>query len=344
MLDDRKAAILKAVIEKYIETAQPVGSAAVAKRSDIDVSSATVRHELGALESEGYLDQPHTSAGRIPTDKGYRFFVDELGEPAPPPATAKQVRAFFNAAHGELERMLLDTSKLLSNLTNLAGVVVGGSGDARAAADIRSIQLVGLGESTALMVAVMSNGAVVRHTLDSPHAGDTTRLGAATVHLGGALDGVRTTNLPDSISATGDAITDALVTSGLAALCDSLTSSAGVAVNADVHVGGTARLAEAFDAVETVRSVLATLEQQLVVVSLVREVLDRDSRIAIGGELGLETLSQCSVVVAPYEIEGEIAGTIGVLGPTRMDYSQALAAVTVVSKRLGGVLGEGGGA
>ena len=125
MLDERKSAILRAVVEEYIETAQPVGSGHVAAAHGVDVSSATVRNEMAGLEAEGFLRQPHTSAGRVPTEKGYRFFVDHLRRPARLPApSAEEVRAFFARAHGEVEQMLAETSRLLSNLTNLTSVVV----------------------------------------------------------------------------------------------------------------------------------------------------------------------------------------------------------------------------
>src|SRR5438105_3778205 len=223
MLDERKAAILRVVVEEYIETAQPVGSSHVAAVPSLSVSSATVRNEMATLERDGYLVQPHTSAGRIPTDKGYRFFVDSLTEPGPlDPARRQQVKTFFARAHGELEQMLQDTSRLLSGLTDYAAVVVGPSRE-----------------------------------------------------------------------------------------------------------------------VATVREVLAILEQQYVVVTMLRDVLDRGLSVAIGAEHGVEPLAECSIVVAPYGGEGEPAGTIGVLGPTRMNYPQALAAVAVVSKRLGTRLAEG---
>jgi heat-inducible transcriptional repressor len=151
MLDDRKAAILRLVVEEYIETAQPVGSATVARQRDLGVSPATVRNEMGTLEREGYLVQPHTSAGRIPTDKGYRFFVDTLARPGPlDAAQTQQVRDFFARAHGELEEMLHDTSRLLSSLTDYAAVVIAPSHEA---ATLRSIQLVGLSARVALLVA-----------------------------------------------------------------------------------------------------------------------------------------------------------------------------------------------
>ena len=120
MLDERKAAILRAVVEEYIDTAQPVGSAHVVRAPGVQVSSATVRNDMATLEQEGYLRQPHTSAGRIPTEKGYRFFVDNLGQPAAlRGADAQQVRSFFEKAHGELEQMLHDTSRLLPIISKL---------------------------------------------------------------------------------------------------------------------------------------------------------------------------------------------------------------------------------
>ncbi|MGH3578586.1 MAG: HrcA family transcriptional regulator, partial [Mycobacterium sp.] len=158
MLDERKAAILRAVVKEYIETAVPVGSSHVTRSPDVDVSAATVRNEMVSLEHEGYLTQPHTSAGRIPTDKGYRFFVDQLSEPISlDPRRRQQVREFFADAHGELERMLEDTTRLLSSLTDYAAVVVGPAHDATS---IRSAQLVGLGPSFALVVLVYADGAV----------------------------------------------------------------------------------------------------------------------------------------------------------------------------------------
>src|SRR2546430_1510501 len=188
MLDERKAAILRVVVEEYIETAQPVGSAHVARSGVTAVSPATVRNEMAVLEHDGYLVQPHTSAGRVPTDKGYRFFVDQLTEPGSLPTAQRHlVRDFFAVAHGDRDQ---------------------------------------------------------------------------------------------------------------------------------VFVGGASRMASAFDAVDTVRQVLAILEQQYVVVSLVREVLEQGAEtpvVSIGAELGVQPLAECSIVLAPYAVEGEQAGTVGVL-------------------------------
>jgi heat-inducible transcriptional repressor len=334
MLDERKAAILRAVVEEYIETAQPVGSGHVASAPGVDVSSATIRNEMAQLEADGYLLQPHTSAGRVPTEKGYRFFVDHLRAPVRlPGASAEQVRAFFQRAHGEVEEMLAATGRLLSNLTDLTSVVVSPTS---VEALVRSVQLVGLTSTTALVVLVLGDGTVEKHAIELPPEVGEERLGAATAHLVRHLHDSSRSRLP-TVPRTGDESTDLLVERAVEALGKQERRTD----IEHVYVGGTARVAQAFDALETVRSVLGILEQQYVVVTLLRDVLDRGLHVAIGSETGVAPLSECALVVAPYEIEGERLGTIGVLGPTRMNYPQALAAVAVVSDRLSDRLAEG---
>jgi heat-inducible transcriptional repressor len=333
MLDERRAAILRAVVEGYIETAQPVGSGHVARREGIGVSPATIRNDMVVLEQEGYLSQPHTSAGRIPTDKGYRFFVDSLVGPGELDASRRQqVKSFFDSTHGAIEDMLHSTSQLLSNLTDYAAVVVGPPHEQ---ATIRSVQLVGLGGRTGLVVAVLSNGVVEKATIDLAEETGDERLAAATAHLSRCLIGGTLAGLAE-VADSGDALLDEVCAAAVRALANGHDKEAD-----HVYVGGVSRMAVAFDAVETVRRVLGTLEQQYVVVGLLRDVLDRGLSVAIGAEHGLEPLAECSVIVAPYMVEGERAGTIGVLGPTRMHYPQALAAVAVVSSRLGHRLSEG---
>ena len=333
-LDERKAAILRAVVEEYIETAQPVGSGHVAKAREVNVSSATVRNDMAVLEAEGYLRQPHTSAGRVPTDKGYRFFVDQVGGATVlDQSQTQEVRTFFARAHGELEHVLHKTSQLLSNLTDYAAVVVGPPHEV---ATIRSAQLVGLAPKVVLAVLVMSNGQVEKFTMELAEDVGDERIAAASAHLAAAVVGRSLGELPP-IPATSDVAVDAVVAAAIGAI-----TAPDPEHDADhVFVGGASRMAAAFDAVETVREVLSILEEQLVVVSLLRDVLDRGLSVAIGTEHGVQQLAECSIVVAPYEIEGERAGSIGVLGPTRMNYPQALAAVAVVSQRLGHRLSEG---
>ncbi len=331
MLDDRKTAVLSAVVQEYIATAQPVGSGHVARMPGMGVSSATIRNEMAALEHEGYLAQPHPSAGRIPTDKGYRFFVDHLAAPARvDSATSRQIGEFFAAAHGRLEEMLHQTSDLLTRLTHNAAVVLGPTAEA---ATVRSVQVVSLSSTAATVVVVFSNGGVESEVIEIDDGTSAAVLATASAHLTGQLIDT-TVDSVDQLASTGNPTIDEVCTRALNAIKVVTTSD-------HVYVGGTSTVAEAFDAVEVVRQVLHTLEQQFVVVSLVHDIIDRGMSVAIGVEHGVEPLSACSVVVAPIVVDGEHLGSVGVLGPTRMNYPRALATVNVVSDQLGHRLGEG---
>ena len=330
MLDDRKAAILSAVVQEYIETAQPVGSGRIAAAPGVEVSSATVRNEMHALEDAGYLVQPHTSAGRIPTDKGYRFFVDILraSDVAPDPVDQTQARDFFMGVHGELETALTQTSSLLTSLTEWTTVVVGPTVEQ---ATVRTVQLIDLSSHIAMVVAVLSNGVIEKRTVEVALELTPEIVEDAGRRLAQAVEGKTLSELGATF-AEGEP--DPLLDAAIAAL-----SAAGR--KAELYVGGASRMASAFEAVDQVREVLSILEEQIVVVSLIRDVLDRGMRVAIGEETGVGSLAECSLVLAPFSIDGSTDGTIGVLGPTRMDYSQALSAVAVVSQRLERALTEG---
>ncbi|MGI9600487.1 MAG: heat-inducible transcriptional repressor HrcA [Acidimicrobiales bacterium] len=329
MLDDRKTAILQAVVEEYIHTAEPVGSTHVAAAAGINVSPATIRNEMVQLEKQGYLHQPHTSAGRVPTDKGYRVFVDGLtGSGALTKSENRTVKSFFDQAHGELEAMLHDTSRLLADITSYTSVVVAPSLDATV---VRSVQLVPLSSHIVLAVIVLANGAVEKRTLELTEDPTEETLARAQAALSEALIGHTLGSVEIDLAGPRDV--------------RAIVEAAGLALEPEadehVYVGGRARMAESFDAVEQIREVLDVLEKQLVVVTLLRDVLDRGMHVAIGNETGMTTLADCALVVAPYEVEGQPTGTIGVLGPARMNYPQAMAAVTVVSNQLGNRLTEG---
>jgi heat-inducible transcriptional repressor len=337
MLDDRKAAILRAVVECHIQTAQPVSSAYVAQLGDLSVSPATVRNEMAVLEQEGYLFQPHSSAGRVPTDKGYRFFVDSLAGPGPLGAAQSElVRMFFARKHGEIERTLAETSSLLSRLTDYAAVVVAPS--APEPGRVRSVQLVKLAPRLVLTVAILGSGVVERRSLELAATVTDDQVERAAAAVAGLLVGLALEK-PGLPAPTGDQTVDALARAAVEALKGpELEPGTG-----HVFVGGAARMAAAFEAVSTIRTVLGILEEQYMLVTLLRDVLDSGLTVAIGTEHGVLPLAECSVVVASYEVDGERAGTVGVLGPTRMHYDQAMAAVAVVSKRLTKALGEGEG-
>ncbi|MDH3292899.1 MAG: heat-inducible transcriptional repressor HrcA [Acidimicrobiia bacterium] len=334
MVDERKAAILRAVIEQYTETAQPVGSSAAAKAAGLKVSSATIRNDMAALETEGYLTQPHTSAGRVPTEKGYRYFVDHIDLAAvqrTAPSDDRSVAAFFGQLRGEIEQVMRDTATLLSDLTDYAAVVVD---DTAEAAVVRSVQLVPLASGAVMSVVVLSNGQIIKRTFDfeTEVAPDVIER-ATRVLAGSAVD--RVLAAASQPRPSGDDVVDALV-------LQFYQEMVGGEVDGErVYVDGASKVASAFQAVDSVSQVLTILEQQLVVVSLLADVVERGLSVAIGSETGVAPLSECSLVVSPYEIDGEHAGAIAVLGPTRMNYPQAMSAVAVVSSQLGRLLSEG---
>jgi len=335
MLDERKSAILKRVVAEHIETGQPVGSSHVVRDSAIDVSPATVRADMATLEREGYLTHPHTSAGRIPTDLGYRFFVDQLDETSALDRDgAQRVDQFFARAHGELERMLKDTSQLLASLTDYAAVVVA---PAHEALTVCSLLVTRLNDQSGLLLVVLSNGAIDKHTLELGPSVTDDVIDRANAVLREQLVGGTLGQIPIRLPSN-----DPELAVLLAVCADAMAGNPiARAEPNEVYVGGTARMAEQFEAVNTVREVLSILEQSLVVVSLLSDALTREHSVAIGGETGVASLAECSLVVAPYEVGNEVVGAIGVLGPTRMNYAHALAAVAVVSQRLGRQLSAG---
>lgn len=322
-------AILRAVVETYIETAEPVGSTAVSSVANLEVSSATIRNELSQLDQQGYLTQPHTSAGRVPTDKAYRAFVDGIDEPNLDRSETERVADFFDQAHFEIEEMLGHTSKLLSEMTGVTSVVVAPDRDQ---STVKSVQLVQLAPTVILAVMVLSDGTVEKCTVETVEEADEVSLAIASGHLSAAMVG-RNIGNEAKPQPSGNAAADRLVEAARAVLTSQETAG-------DVFVGGRSSV-PSFGAADTMREVLSLLETQLVVVSLLRDVIGRGMSVAIGEETGVDPLADCSLVVAPYSAEGNQSGTIGLLGPTRMNYPHAMAAVAVVSKSLGKRLSEG---
>ncbi len=176
MLDDRRSKVLKALVEEYIVTGEPVSSQTVIGRSGLDVSSATVRNDLARLESYGFVAQPHTSSGRIPTHQGYRFYVDHLSPANLRDRTRDQIDEFFNEVHRQISKMLRDTSTLVSELTAYPAVVVGPGSSSDIIQDVR---LLPIGGTTLLVVAIAENGRVHQHYVDVGIVVDTQTLESA---------------------------------------------------------------------------------------------------------------------------------------------------------------------
>ncbi len=329
-MDERRAAVLRAVVESFIDNAQPVGSQTALQMSGLDVSAATIRNDLVALEAEGFLAKPHTSAGRVPTEAGYRCFVDHLEPSQLNAADKRQVKAFFRHAQGQIEERLADTSKLLSDLTAYTAVVVAPSHEREI---IRSATLVDLGGGRLMFVVLTSSGAVKRCQIAQSHEQastpvDPSVLEEASKRLSECLVGTARTDVLEILPSSNTAV-NALMTAAVDSWRYNETGEQ------ELYVGGAADVAEQFEAMSTVKSVLKVLEEQLLVVQLLRDLVDRGLSVAIGSETGVLPLAECAIVASPYEVDGEPVGSIGVVGPTRMDYPKALATVNLVGERLG---------
>jgi heat-inducible transcriptional repressor len=339
-LDDRKAAILRAIVERYVADAQPVGSQAVTQTVDLHVSAATIRNEMSILEREGYIIQPHTSAGRIPTDLGYRYFVDNLAGPSQlAPGERRRVAEFFGSATHVMDELLAQTSQLIARLSAHAAVVVGPQPDA---AIVRAVHLVRLQPRVMLVVIVCSNGTVEKQPVVLAEDADDADVVAAGNRLATLLEDSTLASLTSMLEDDAHRPRDR-ADQLLAAACEALRGRVEMHSGEPVYVGGASRLAaehEAFGDIESAARLLELLEEHVVLVALMRELLGPGVTVRIGSENERAEMRECSLVLAPYLVEGQPAGTVGILGPTRMDYRKAQAVVHAVSQQLGRQLSQ----
>ena len=334
-LDERKAAVLRAIVEQYVDTAQPVGSQTVTNTTGLGVSAATVRNEMSLLEREGYIAQPHPSAGRVPTDRGYRYYVDHLAGAGQLPATERRrIVEFFSSATLAMDQLLAQTSQLLAGVTAHAAVVVGPESQAVV---VRAANLVLLQPRVVLAVVVLSNGSVEKDVVVFDDDVSDDDVADASTRFAGQLGGRRLADFtaPDTdASEPRPATRSPRSSTRRAPRCRPRLAHH---QSEPLYVGGASRLAAEHDAFVTTSTarLLELLEQHVVLASLMRELLGPGLTVSIGSENTSLDLRECSLVLAPYLVEGERAGTVGVLGPTRMDYRKAQAAVAAVSQQLG---------
>jgi heat-inducible transcriptional repressor len=334
-LGARKAAVLRAVVEEYVRTGEPVGSETIAEASGLGVSSATIRNEMAALEERGYLTHPHTSAGRIPTDTGYRHYVDTLPVGVRlRDAQRRAIATYFAEAILDLEEVLKGSVQLLSRLTQYAGVAVPPSNAEEA---LVRLELIDMGP-TLMVLAVGQHGTVEKHLMDRPDGLDAKDVAAAETTLA-ELRGLTfveaQARLLSLVAETSGVGHDLLLT-----VADALRIAAGGAHGMHVVVGGVANLADETQAWrrETLRRLFETLEREQEMLGVLQEVSSmtpgEDVHVTIGAEHPSTGEWEASLVTAPFSAGDATMGTIGVVGPTRMDYLSAMASVRAVAKRL----------
>jgi heat-inducible transcriptional repressor len=330
----RRLAILKAVVTDYVIDGEPVGSRRVADELSLGVSAATVRADMATLEAEGYIAQPHTSAGRVPTDRGYRFFVDALADAGALRPEHHSALDGLMMGSADVDELLRRASMVLSRLTRYASLVAAPRLDH---ARLRHVELVPLGPVSVLAILIVDTGQIRKRVigLDDPVAEHELQRARHAINDAAADMGLAHT--PDIVAGIATGAPPGL-RDLLERLADALReeSSDGGSVER-VFVGGSANLAGAghFERLEQISELYELLEQQVVLIEMLRGTLAAgDPAVRIGAELPLVELAACSVVASGYEISGNRAGSVGVIGPTRMDYPQTLAAVKAVASSI----------
>jgi heat-inducible transcriptional repressor len=332
MLDERKAAILRALVEGYIRTGEAVSSRAILDHSDLTCSSATVRNELMVLEREGYIMKPHTSAGRIPTDRGYRYYVDNMSPGALQHSTHTRIERFYASMHAELNRMLKQTSALLSEITHYPSVVVGPGVRGQTVSDTH---LLPVGPDAVLLVIVTEKGRVTQSLLRIPMAVSPAEVSIAEEALDGIVAGLE----------MAETVVEALDNSEFdlpapaAAVLEQAAHALVEAARSDreVFLGGTSLMATLWEDLAKLHRILALLEREASVLALVGES-QKETMVRFGSEIhaGEDDLA---IVSTPYGDTGS-GGRMGVFGPMRMDYKRTIKVVEEVSDALGGSLGD----
>ena len=340
MIEDRKLAVLRAIVEDYVATQEPVGSKTLVERHRLGVSPATVRNDMAWLEDEGLIAQPHTSAGRIPTDKGYRFFVDRLTSLKPmSPAEKRAIASFLEGAH-DLDDVVQRSVRLLAQLTQQVAIV---QYPTLARSTVRHIELVALGTTRLLAVLILSTGRVEQRVIEVPVEVGDDLIGDLRTRVNQSAAGER---ISEAVTALGDLPeqvphddrpTYAIV---VAALVEAMSDHRS---DERVVVGGTANLARFGDSFEqSVKPMLEALEEHVVLLKLLGEATSpAEVTVRIGREGPIDQLAATSVVATGYGSSDEALAALGIVGPTRMDYPGTMAAVRAVARYVSRILDEG---
>jgi heat-inducible transcriptional repressor len=335
VLDDRKLAVLRAIVEDYVSTNEPVGSKSLVDRHGLDVSPATIRNDMMVLEEQGYVVQPHTSAGRIPTDQGYRLFVDRLSAVKPFTTAERRAIETFLAGAYDLDDVVMRTVRLLAQLTRQVAVVQYPS---LTKSSVRHIELVPVTERRVLLVVITDTGRVEQRTIELPAAIGEDAITQLRAVLNACLDGRRladvaavVADLPGRVSPPDRP--------NAAAVFSVIVETLVERHEERVVVGGAANLTPA-DFSRGLREVLEALEEQVVLMRLLGESGDPSVTVRIGVENEYQGLRSTSTVATSYGAGEQALARLGVLGPTRMDYPTAMGAVRAVARYVSQILAE----
>jgi heat-inducible transcriptional repressor len=334
--DERRFEVLRAIVADFVATQEPVGSKAIVERHHLGVSSATVRNDMAVLEEEGYITQPHTSAGRIPTDKGYRLFVDRLSEVKPLSAAERRAIQTFLEGAVDLDDVLRRSVRLLAQLTRQVAIV---QYPTLTRSSVRHLEVLTITPARLMLVLITDTGRVDQRLVDLGDVLTEDDVGKLRAMLTAALSGRRLSEASVAVSELPD--------NAPGELRDAMMRVSTVLLETLVEhpeerllMGGTANLTRnAADFPGSLRQVLEALEEQVVVLKLLAAVRDSNTvTVRIGEENEVEQMRSTSVVSIGYGGYGTVFGGMGVVGPTRMDYPSNIAAVRAVARYLGDIL------
>ena len=338
-LDERKTKILDAIIRNYLATGEPVGSRTISKYSDLNLSSATIRNEMSDLEELGYIIQPHTSAGRIPSDKGYRFYVDHLMQEKE--REVSEMKDFVIEKTEKMEQVLRQVAKLLANNTNYATLVSAPSYNKN---KIKFIQLSAVDENQLLAVIVMNNNIVKNQMIELTESLDNETLLKLNILLNTSLNGLALTeiNLATIARLKEQAgIHSSIVNDVLDALAQTFSEEEDL----QIYTSGATNILKypELTASESAAKLLSAFEEKEELVSLVTESLSDEEtgiQVYIGNEAPIQTMKDCSVVTATYDLGEGVKGTIGIVGPKRMDYENVMHNLKTLKSQLDGIFNK----
>ena len=329
-METRQLDILRAIVEEYVATEEPVGSKAISQRHGLGISPATIRNEMSVLEDAGFITQPHTSAGRIPTDKGYRLFVDKIATVKPiSNAERRAIETFLEGAN-DLDDIVMRTVRLLAQVTKQVAVVQYPS---LTKSRVRHIELVLLTPTRLMMVLITNTGRVEQRVLELPYELNEQLLGDLRQRLNGAVTGKSMSDVAPQLEGILAAFGRNERTS-TALIISNLIEMAIEKPEEKVVLAGTANLARGTGESSDINGILEALEEQVVLLRLLSDA-GETMRVRIGEEQDESGLKRTSLVTMSYGVEGNPLGGLGILGPTRMDYSSSMSAVNAVARYVG---------
>ena len=337
MQSTRRLEILRAIVDEYVATQEPVGSKAIADKSALGISPATIRNEMAVLEEEGLITHPHTSAGRIPTDLGYRVFVDKLATVKPLSSAERRAIETFLEGALDLDDVVMRTVRLLADVTKQVAVVQYPS---MVASRVRHVELVALTPSRVMMILITDSGRVEQRVLEMTGDLPEALVSGLRAQINNAISGQRLPDVADRITGIMESYTTR-ERKDVAIVISTIIEMAMERPEEKVVLAGTANLARfREDFSTTIHPVLEALEEQVVLLRLLGDA-NETVKVRIGQEQNESNLRSTSLVTVGYGNENTPLGALGVIGPTRMDYAGSMSAVSAVARYVGRYITEG---